>query len=109
MSAEIKKMTVDEFLALPEKEQIALVGSRVMGWTPGSGHFEGWNPLGDIAAAWEALRKMRSATCCITIQAYEENGVMMWAVGMGEAFVDGLESETLAICIAALKAVGVIE
>lgn len=34
---------------------------------------------------------------------------MMWAIGMGDAFFDGVESETLGICTAALKAVGVIE
>lgn len=56
-----KVRTVSEFLALPEHEQIYLVGFHLMGWTAGSGHYIGWNPIRGISAAWEVHQKISLA------------------------------------------------
>lgn len=51
-------MTFEKFNALPYKKKIDLIGSKVMGWTPGSGHMAEWNPLENIEDAWMIVRIM---------------------------------------------------
>ena len=106
-------MTESEFLALPPVKQRILV-AKTLGF-----HKEGWETWPDfaldISAAWQVVEKMREWDGCMNPEVEIRSdmgrwtcaiGFEAWAAISGEATAD---TAPLAICIAALKAKGVIE
>ena len=94
-------MTFDAFNALSYGEKIDLLGMKVMGWTSGSGHMADWNPLEKIEDAWMLTEKW----CMIEIW---KGPMEPWSCRFGYGLEVTAEKLPVAICISALKAVGVI-
>ncbi len=107
------------------RELDALVAERVMGYTvrrgPGA-NYDGmllpwevwdrdgksWNPIkysADIAAAWQVIEKLADRDPMIAIWGYED-GTAGWFCDF-EGIKDHARTAPHAICLAALKAVGV--
>jgi hypothetical protein len=108
------------------RELDALIAARVMGWTgvridhPGGEEIRmGTSPEGkggvvrhystDIGAAWAVVEKMRAAGWSFTLQPYP--GATTWDVIFGRfgsgAWARDIADAPYAICLAALRAVGV--
>lgn len=120
MSTETKKMTVDEFLALPDREKDALVAGTFrlpFAITTFTGDFEGQPGKhlpysSDISAAWAVVDKMRAMGWDVSICGDNGWGCTFYTITEGhEKYIGPINSATapLAICLTALKAVGVIE
>lgn len=144
MSTETKKMTVAEFLALPDREKDALVAEKVMGWLQwtGDGDWDGpedatffrdwddgagvavykpsteepafyFSPSTDISAAWEVVEKIKDKIFGIWWE--REPGSKQWSVTLNAvdsySGAENFEHDRIemAICLAALRVVGVIE
>ncbi len=99
-------MRTDEFLALPERERDAIVAEKVMGYD-----MEVEDPLPfyttDIAAAWEVMEKMRKKYA-VSIGVGTKCHVVVLDVFLNQV-AEAWQPAPLAICLAALKAVGVID
>lgn len=110
-----RKMTVDEFLALPDLEKDALIAEKVMGLPcvddpPGNGRncprCSCPRYSINISAAWEVMEKVKDKIFGI----WPEWSVTLNAVDSYSG-VESFEHDRIemAICMAALKVVGVIE
>lgn len=128
-------MTEKEFLALAPREQDALVAEKVMGWTlelrkyvwedpsefyrsdhadfhdgrcipitEASGYLRPYTT--DISAAWEVVEKMGGYGR--SLFEWSEGWIFELVTSDGESVVGQAYTAPLAICIAALKAVGFI-
>jgi len=117
-------MTESEFLALAPRERDALVAEKVMGQGMVL-HHEGYyfrpgNLLPDyttISAAWTVVEKMREEELAFEVtwgwsHVEENNDYDNWVAGFSnedERWTATADTAPLAICIAALRAKGVIE
>lgn len=106
-------MTVEEFKALPEKEKIDLIGWKVMGWTPGSGHMAEWNPIQEMGAAWSVEERIMGMEGHIQV-GYVSALYQLLDIPFDKMMNTGnaiklIHASQLNRCIAGLKAVGVIE
>jgi len=102
-------MTESEFLALEPRERDKVVGRELFG------NEQWWKYTQDIRFAWQVVEKMREWDGCMNPEVEIRSdmgrwtcaiGFEAWAAISGEATAD---TAPLAICIAALKAKGVIE
>lgn len=105
-------MTEAEARALPPRELDALVAEKVMGYGPKNDpcHAGEWSPSTSISAAWEVVENMKEDGD-VFIEWWQDD---LWTVSNKPIGVRDngviLEADTapLAICLAALKAVGAI-
>ncbi len=99
-------------------EMDRMIGEKVMGFTYVSGH---WRPSNDIAQAWEVVEKLRSKGVTMIVFPYRTGWVCSFIDGDIDCdrvshdfhYIDCETADTatadtppLAICRAALKAVG---
>ena len=111
------------------RELDAMVAEKVMGWTmapdgcwvivthndPDDGlgprqADETWSPSRDISAAWDVFERLSDRLPCIMLNQPNDNHPREWCVEWfdGEQTLDIVTADTapLAICLAALKALG---
>jgi hypothetical protein len=99
------------------RELDALVAEKVMGWTiyddgimdqgaKGRTWASEWHPSTDIAAAWEVVEKVQQATGCSAVVQKHARAYECWFIGSGQKETQWADTAPLAICRAALKAVG---
>lgn len=100
----------------------AMVAEKVMGWRHDPGTYEGsrylLDPAGarsaipnystDIAAAWEVVEKLKGATAHFQLQSIPGGwSTRIFRVPAGLSNEEIADTAPMAICLAALKAVGV--
>jgi len=87
------------------REIDAMVAEKVMGLPREQGD---WSPSTDIAAAWGVVEKMRDRGCYVAVQNCHSPETEWCAIiADDEDSYEGKGSAPIAICLAALKAVGV--
>jgi hypothetical protein len=105
-------MTIDDFMAMEPFQRDAIVADKVLGLRPSAGWFNTKGPpvfprnyTTSIAEAWSVVEKLTEP---------DDAGFGMYAGGLGwiaefKRCVEGEAQEApLAICIAALRAVGAV-
>lgn len=127
-------MTEQDFFEMDDRERDAVVAERVMGWHPCLGgccwlgedgnrtagrlQYQSFNPTTSIAAAWQVVEKHANGVWnWRIIQNDSTEPYRQWFVEVrlgystsyDKAFPVWAATAPLAICIAALKAKGVIE